>query len=70
MPLEKHGESLGELVARIRRSGCDAADLECLLDAADRYAKLKAVEAARRRRWRLAHRDKEDVAHCREGSHP
>jgi hypothetical protein len=50
----KESESLGELVARVQRSGCDTADLERLLDATAEFARRRTAEKARKRRWRLS----------------
>jgi len=69
MPLEKHGGSLGDLVERVRRIGADTADLERLLDAAAALAHIRAAEAARRRRWRLAHNKNGYAAYARRKEH-
>jgi hypothetical protein len=49
----KESESLAELVARVRRSGCDTADLERLLDATAELARQRTAEKVRKRRWRI-----------------
>jgi hypothetical protein len=59
------GEALADLVARVRRSGCDAADMDRLLDAAAELARRKAVERIRRRKWR-AHAKSDPVLRARE----
>jgi hypothetical protein len=49
----KAAESLADLVARVRRSGCDEADLGRLCDASAELVRRMTVERTRRRKWRI-----------------
>jgi hypothetical protein len=58
-------ETLFALVARVRRSGCTAGDVDQLLEAAHALACRVATERARKRKYRTTHPDLRDEHNAR-----